>query len=262
MTTIDDKLLVTDDANRCIHLLTLDGTYLKTIGEDSELGSDLPGIAATVVDKESTVIVVVCDPEHGRAVVFDLKTQKKLRAFSVQQPSAVAISSKGEICIAASSEGTLDFRLSVHDVSGKLLYSISTLSDGSSGKYKNFGYISAIAFTEDDSLYVVDYDHDQVTMLTSPIKDHVVGGLFETEHKTTSLAISHLGYLVTVSEHTNKGSLYNISTKKVVSRFGAKDSGVGGLSSPSSVVVSRTGGVYVADYLHNRIMVFESIEAK
>ena len=261
MTTIDDKLLVTDDANRCIHLLTLDGTYLKTIGEDSELGSDLPGIAATVVDKESTVIVVVCDPEHGRAVVFDLKTQKKLRAFSVQQPSAVAISSKGEICIAASSE-EMDSRISVHDVSGKLLYSVNTLSDGSSDKYENFGYISAMAFTEDDSLYVVDYDHDQVTMLTSPIKDHIVGGLFETEHKTTSLAISHLGYLVTVSEHTNKGSLYNISTKKVVSRFGAKDSGVGGLSDPSSVVVSSTGTVYVADYLNNRIMVFESIKAE
>ena len=262
MTTTDDQLLVTDDANRCIHLITLDGTYLKTIGEDSGLGRNLPGIAATVVDKESTVIVVVCDPEHGRVVVFDLKTQKQLRSFSVEQPTAVAISSKGEICIAVSSEQTSDSRISVHDVSGKLLYSINTLSDGSSGKYENFGYISAIAFAEDDSLYVVDYDNNQVTMLTPPIKDHIVGGLFETEPKTTSLAISHLGYLVTVSEYTNEGSLYNISTKKIISRFGAKDSGVGGLSDPSSVVVSRKGTVYVANYLNNRIMVFEPIEAE
>ena len=99
---------------------------------------------------------------------------------------------------------------------------------------------------------MVDYNNNQVTMLTSPIKDHIVGGLFETEPKTTSLAISHLGYLVTVSEHTNDGSLYNIIlTKKVISRFGAKDSCVGGLSDPSSVVVSRIGVVYVADYLNN-----------
>ena len=106
---------------------------------------------------------------------------------------------------------------------------------------------------------MVDYNNNQVTMLTSPIKDHIVGLLFETEPKTTSLAISHLGYLVTVSEHINDGSLYNILTKKVISRFGAKDSSVGGLSDPSSVVVSRIGVVYVADYLNNRIMVFASI---
>ena len=90
--------------------------------------------------------MVVCDPEHGKVAVFDLKTQEQLCAFSVEQPSAVAISSKGEIYITVSSEQTLDSGISVHDVSGKLLYSINTLLDNSSSKYEKFGYISAMAF--------------------------------------------------------------------------------------------------------------------
>ena len=253
--TIDDKLLVADDGKQCLHVLTQSGGHLRTIGDKAGLGSNLQGLAAAYLNEKKAVAIVVSD---NKIFIFDISTGEQVHSFQVKaEASAVAVSPKGEICVAHPAEGeSSHYVISVHRASGEWLYKIDTLTDSSSDKKLQFGYISSMEFDDNGSLYVADYDKEDIVVLSPPIKDHVILGTFPTKKQTTSLTITNSGYLLTVSEYTHMGYLYSVSTRDMLSRFGSKGSNPGEFKSPSSIVMNQSEHVFVADYDNKRIQEF------
>jgi hypothetical protein len=253
--TIDDKLLVADDGKQCLHVLTQSGGHLRTIGDSAGLGSDLKALATAYLNEKKAVAIVVSD---NKIFIFDISTGEQVHSFQVKaDASAVAVSTKGEICVAHPAEGeSSHYVISVHRTSGEWVYKIDTLTDSSSDKKLQFGYISSMEFDDSGSLYVADYDKEDIVVLSPPIKDHVVAGIFRTKKHTTSLTITNSGYLLTVSEYTHMGYLYSVSTREMISRFGSKGSKPGEFKSPSSIVMNQSEHVFVADYDNKRIQEF------
>ena len=236
-------LSVTDDANKCVHLLSKNGALVRSIGEQV-LGRDLCGVA---FDLEGNIWVA----DRGKHEVLKLSQNGQLlhiihhvgsTSDGFRYPTGVSVSPEGMLYICDHSNN----RVTVHDEEGKFLFSF-----GSRGRGPGcFDRPHDITFGSGVLVYVTDEGNKRVSVWTR-------GGTFKRDFKTK---YSPCYISATVDNHLLITSLNTVMVctleGELVHEFGGSGSDLGGFMGPEGICVDEDGLVYVADWRNSRVQVF------
>ena len=238
-------LAVTDDANRCVHLLSKDGALLMSIGK-GELGRDLYGVA---FDLEGNIWVADHDNNEVVKLSIDGNLPQTLRYASSRSggfnyPTGVSVSTEGLIYICDYG----NHRVTVHDEEGKFLFSFGSKGSGPGC----FDYPRDVTFGSDGLVYVTDVNNKRVSVWS---KEGTFERDFKTKYIPTCIAATSDDHLLITSFSTNTVMVYTLEGQ-LVHEFGGKGSGLGRFDGPRGICVDDDGLVYVADSRNKRVQVF------
>ena len=239
-------LAVTDVVNRCVHLLTNNGTLVRSIGE-GVLGAGLFGVSfdlkgnVWVTDYHNNKVVKLS--QDGRLLQTIHHASSESDCFS--KPSGVSVSAEGLIYI--SDRG--NHRITVHDEDGNFLFTFGSKGSGP-GCFVN---PCDIAFGSDDLVYVVDVGNESVCVLS---KEGNFRRHFPCKHKPTCIAATNDNHLLITSLSSDTVMVYTLEGE-LIHQFGAQGSDPGRFDHPWGICVHNDSRlVYVADRGNKRIQVF------
>ena len=234
-------LAVTDDTNRCVHLLSKDGALVRSIGK-GVLGDELRGVA---FDLKGNVWVA----DAGSKKVFKMSKAGQLlhtihHADCFRCGIAVSVSPEGRIYISDCD----NHRVTVHDEEGKFL---STFGSKGSGP-GCFDRPRHITFCSDGLVYVTDVNNKRVCVWS---KEGTFKRDFKTKYIPSSVAATSDDHLVITSLWSDTVMLYTLEGE-LVHEFGGYGSDPGRFSGPQGICVDDDGLVYVAEWGNKRVQVF------
>ena len=239
-------LAATDVVNRCVHLLTNNGTLVRSIGKGM-LGSHLFGVSfdlkgnVWVTDYNNNKVVKLS--QDGRLLQTIHHASSESDCFSY--PSGVSVSAEGLIYVCDSRND----RVTVHDEDGKFLFTFGSIGSGPGC----FDSPIDIAFGSDGLVYVVDESNERVCVWS---KEGSFRRPFLCKYKPTGIAATNDNHLLITSYSSHTVMVYTLEGE-LIHQFGAQGSDPGRFNSPWGICVDNDSGlVYVADMVNSRIQVF------
>ena len=239
-------LAVTDVVNRCVHLLTNNGTLVRSIGE-GVLGVGLFGVSfdlkgnVWVTDYYNNKVVKLSQDGRLLQTIHHASSESDCISY----PSGVYVSAEGLIYICDRD----NHRITVHDEDGKFLFAFGSKGSGP-GCFVN---PSDIAFGSDGLVYVVDESNEHVCVWS---KEGNFRRHFSCKYKPFYIAATNDNHLLINSFSSHTVMVYTLEGE-LIHQFGAKGSDPGRLSCPYGICVHNDSGlVYVADMLNDCIQVF------
>ena len=243
----DGLLAVADDWNRCIHLLTIDGALVRSIGKGM-LGSDLGGITfdlkgnVWVADKGNNKVLKLS--QDGQLLHTIGHAGSKSDHFNC--PRGVSVSPEGLIYICDRD----NHRVTVHDEEGMFRFAFGSKGSGPGC----FDVPRDVAFGSDGLVYVTDRGNGRVCVWS---KEGSFQRDFETKYAPTFIAATGDNHLLITSFSSHTVMVYTLGGQ-LVHEFGGRGSDPGKFNRPSGICVDDSGAVYVAaaDYGNRHVQVF------
>ena len=238
-------LAVTDDTNKCVHLLSKEGALVRSIGE-GVLGGWLSGVA---LDLKGTVWVTDCSGNN----VFQLSQNGHL--LQVIHHADGESDCFNHLCgVSVSPEGLIyicdrdNHRVTVYNETGKFLFTF-----GSQGSDPGcFDKPHDITFGSDGLVYVTDVGNNRVCVWS---KEGAFESDFQTKYTLTYIAATSDNHLVITSHYSNAVMVYRVGGQ-LVHEFGGRGFDPGKFNGPRGVCVDDNGLVYVVDGWNKRAQVF------
>ena len=238
-------LAVTDEENRCVHLLSKDGALVRSIGK-GELGSELYGVAFDVKGNiwvadggNNKVVKLSIDGKHLQTLRY-----ASSRSDGFNHPTGVSVSTEGLIYICDHD----NHRVTVHDEEGKFLFTF-----GSKGSGRGcFDHPRDVTFGSGGLVYVTDVDNKRVCVWS---KEGTFKRDFKTKYIPTCIAATSDDHLVITSFLSVTVMVYTLEGE-LVHEFGGRGSDLGRFNGLRGICVDADGLVYVADSGNNRLQIF------
>ena len=242
----DGLLAVTDMVYRCVHLLTNNGTLVRSIGKGM-LGSRLFAVS---FDLKGNVWVtdwyknkVVKLSQDGRLLQTIHHASSESDCFN--HPSGMSVSAEGLMYICDSG----NHRVTVHDEEGKFLFTFGSKGSGP-GCFVN---PCDIAFGSDGLVYVVEDLNKRVCVWS---KEGNFRRHFPCKYIPLYIAATNDNHLLITSLSSHTVMVYTLEGE-LIHQFGAQGSDPGRFKHPYGICVHNDSGlVYVADWGNSRIQVF------
>ena len=238
-------LAVTDGVNKCVHLLTNNGTLVRSIGE-GVLSSSLFGVSfdlkgnVWVTDDYNNKVVKLS--QDGRLLQTIDHASRESDHFS--KPSGVYVSAEGLIY-------TCDFdnhRITVHDEEGKFLFAFGLKGSGP-GCFDN---PRAITFGSDGLMYVIDFGNKHVSVWS---KEGNFKRQFKPKYDPFCITATNDNHLLITSLSSHNVMVYTLEGE-LIHQFGTQGSDPGRFNGPWGICVDDNGLVHVVDNGNKRVQVF------
>ena len=239
-------LAVTDGENRCVHIISKEGTLVRSIGEGVLSGS----LCGTTFDQKGNVWVA----DWGHNKVLKLSQDGRLlqtidhaggKNDHFNHPGGVSVSPEGLIYICDRG----NHRVTVHNEEGMFLFAFG--SEGS-GPWC-FDELWDVTFGSDGLVYVTDVDNSRVCVWS---KKGSFQRDFTTKYIPTFIAATGDNHLLITSGTSHTVMVYTLGGQ-LVHEFGGYGSNPGRFTCPYGICVDDSGTVYVADSGNNKcVMVF------
>ena len=242
-------LAVTDDYNKCVHLLTKEGALVRSIGKGVHgdiAGNWLLGVAfdlkgnVWVTDWSCNKVVKLSQDSRLLQTICHAASESD----GLSGPRGVSISAEGLIYICDS----VNHRVTVYDEEGKFLFAFGSKGSGPGC----FEAPRDIAFGSDGLVYVSDPGNRRVCVLS---EEGIFKKCFIPKHTPNCIAATSDNHLLITSLASNTVMVYTLEGE-LVHEFGGKGSHPGRFDKPVGICVDDYGVVYVADCLNNRVQVF------
>ena len=244
----EDLLAVTDGVNRCVHLLTTEGAFVRSIGEGM-LGSLLFGVAFDlkgniwVTDYIKNKLVKLS--QSGQLLLTIHHTRSGSDRF--HQPAGVSVSQEGLILMIYVCDSG-NHRITVHDEEGKFLFAFGAEGSGP----QRFSDPYDIAFGSDGLLYVTDNGNNRVCVWS---KEGTFKRYFKTKYTPTCIAATSDNHLLVISSLSKTVMVYTLEGE-LIHQFGAEGSQQGRFNSCWGICIDNSGLVYATDAENTRVQVF------
>ena len=240
-----DLLVVTDGGNRCVHLLTNNGTLVRSIGK-GVLGGRLYGIT---FDLKGNVWVTDCDNSKVVKLSQDGRLLQTIQRASTKRdrfiyPSGVSVSTEGLIYICDSG----NHRISVHDEEGKFLFAFGSEGSGP-GCFDEPG---DIAFGSDGLVYVVDCRNKRVSVWS---REGSFKRDFKTKYDPFCITATNDNHLLITSYSSHTVMVYT-SEGELIHQFEAQGSDPGIFNDSWGICVDDNELVYVVNFGNSRVQIF------
>ena len=238
-------LAVTDVVNRCVHLLTNNGTLVRSIGEGVLSGYmfgvsfDLKG-NVWVTDWYNNKVVKLS--QDGQLLHTIHHASSGSDRFS--KPSGVCVTAEGLIYICEDG----NHRISVHDEEGRFMFAFGSEGSGP-GCFDKPG---DIAFGSDGRVYVVDQGNRRVSVWS---KEGIFKRQFKPKYNPWYITATNDNHLLITSHSSHTIMVYTLEGK-LIHQFGALGSDPGRFNYPYGICVDDNELVYVVDYRNKRVQVF------
>ena len=241
----DGLLAVTDCTNKCIHLLTKEGTLVRSIGK-GVLGGSLRGIT---FDLKENIWVA----DMGNNKVLKLSQDGRLLqtidhadhiSGHFNHPLGVSVSPEGLVYICDSG----NHRVTVHDEEGMFLFAFGSKGSGPGC----FDRPCGVTFGSDGLVYVTDVENSRVCVWS---KEGSFQRDFKTKYVPTCIAATGDNHLLITSYSSNTVMVYTLGGQ-LVHEFGGYGSAPGKFRIPYGISVDDSGAVYVADFRKSCVQVF------
>ena len=238
-------LAVTDGEYHCVHLLTQEGTLVRSIGK-GVLGISLFGLA---FDLKGNVWVTDC--VNNKVVKL---SQNGQLVKAIHRTGSEGVHFHNPLGITVSSEGVIftcdcnNHRVTVHDEEGNFLFAFGR--QGSAPRC--FDRPEAIAIGSDGFVYITDVGNKRVCVWS---KDGTFKRNFKTKFVPHSIAATSDNHLVIISRSYNIVMLYTLNGE-LIHHFGAKGSDPGMFNNCWGICIDTSGLVYIADGFNKRVQVF------
>ena len=241
----DGLLAVTDWVSRCVHLLTNNGTLVRSIGE-GVLGGGLYGVSfdlkrnVWVTDRDNNKVVKLS--QDGRLLQTIHHASSESDRFF--HPRGVSVSAEGRIYICDSG----NHRVTVHDEDGKFLFAF-----GSKGRGPGcFNTPGDIAFDSDGLVYVVNLGNERVSVWS---KEGTFKRQFKPKYDPYCITATNDNHLLITSISYHTVMVYTVEGE-LIHRYRAKGSDPGRFNGPWGICVDDNELVYVVDFGNKRVQVF------
>ena len=238
-------LAVTDGVNRCVHLLTNDGTLVRSIGE-GVLGGDLYGVSfdlkgnVWVTDYHNNKVVKLS--QDGRLLLTIHHASSESDCFS--KPTGVSVSTESLIYICDS----FNHRVTVHNEDGKFLFAFGSKGSGPGC----FDVPRDIAFGSDGLVYVVDFGNERVFVWS---KEGTFKRQFKPKYDPFYIATTNDNHLLITSISSHTVMVYTLEGE-LIHQFRAYGSNPGRFNEPWGICVDDNKLVYIIEYWNKRVQVF------
>ena len=241
----DGLLAVTDWGNSCVHLLTNNGTLVRSIGKGVLSGTlfgvsfDLKG-NVWVTDYDNNKVVKLS--QDGQLLQTIHHASSESDCFS--NPCGVCVSAEGLIYISDSG----NHRISVHDEEGKFLFMFGSRGSGP-------GYFNTprdITFGSDDLIYIVDLRNRRVSVCS---KEGTFKRQFKPKYDPVYIAATNDNHLLITPYASHTVMVYTLEGERI-HQFGAHGSDPGRLNGPRGICIDGNELVYVVDGWNKRVQVF------
>ena len=241
-------LAVTDDRNKCVHLLTEEGTLVRSIKEGviggwlfGGVAFDLKGNVWVTVFSNNKVVKL---SQNGRRLqtIHQAGIIRRNKLFSL--PRGVSVSTEGMVYICDSNNR----RVTVHDENGKFLFAFG--SEGSDPGC--FAKLRDIAFGSDGLMYVSDKGTKRVSVWS---KEGAFMREFQPKYAPTCIAATSDNHLLITSHSSNIVMVYTLEGE-LIHEFGGLGVERGRFNLPSGICVDDNGVVYIVDRGNNRVLVY------
>ncbi len=244
-----DKLIVADTGNNQIKILSTDGSFINSFGDNMS-------IHPTKVIKDSGSRYIICDPKNGSISFFDRRGEYlDNMSFSenpqcgVIEPVSLEYNSKEQMLVLDRATS----QVKIYSSSGDFLFSIGREGTGE-GELSN---PSDLSVDRNDDIYIVDKNNNRISVFNSVgnfIRNFGQGKL----NSPTSLDIH--GDSVYVLDTGN--SRIQVFSKKgelnhTIGRFGI---GPNEFRYPNGLMIDSDGYIWVADTGNNRIVKLDKDE--
>ena len=238
-------LAVTDDDNKCVHLLSKEGALVRSIGK-GVFGGSLGGITfdlkgnVWVTDTSSNKVLKLS--QDGRLLQTIDHAGSKSDHFN--HPTGVSVSPEGLIYIC--DEG--NHRVTIHDEGGKFQFAVGSKGSGP-------GCLDGprdVTFDTDGLVYVIDVGNRRVCVWS---KEGTFQRDFMTKYDPWYIAATGDNHLVITLSSSNIVMVYTLGGQ-LVHEFGGYGSDPGRFNAPYGICVDDSGLVYVADCFNSRVQVF------
>ena len=238
-------LAVTDDWNRCIHLLRRDGALVRSIRKGM-LGRNLWGIT---FDLEGNVWVTDCDKNKILKLSQDDRLLQTIDHAGSKRdhfnlPLGVSVSPEGLVYICDSGK----HHVTVHDEEGMFLFAFGSKESGPGC----FDGPRDVTFGSDGLVYVTDVGNNRVCVWS---KEGSFQRDFKTMYDPTSIAATGDNHLLITSCTSNTVMVYTLGGQ-LLHEFGGHGSDPGKFNQAYGICADDSGAVYVADYGNWRVQVF------
>ena len=232
---------VTDGRNRCVHLLTNEGTFVRSIGEGM-LGRLLFGVAFDlkgniwVADYDSNKLVKLS--QNGQLLHTIHHTHSGSDHFC--QPYSVSVSQEGLIYVCDRD----NHRITVHDEEGKFLFAFGAKGSGP----QQFTSPNGIAFGSDGLMYITDFRNNRVCVWS---KEGAFQRDFKTKCNPTCIAATGDNHLLVTSWDFKTVMVYTLEGE-LIHQFETQGSQPGRFDGCWGICIDNSGLVYVADtWIHD-----------
>ena len=238
-------LAVTDRENRCVHLLTNDGTLVRSIGE-GVLGGCVFGVSfdlkgnVWVTDYLNNKVVKLSQDGRLLQTIHHASSERD----SCSNPTGVSVSAEGLIYVCDRG----NHRVTVHDEVGKFLFAFGSKGSGPGC----FDSPRDLAFGSDGLVYVVDFGNKRVSMWS---KEGIFKRQFKPKYDPYYIAATNDNHLLITSCTSNTVMVYTLEGE-LIHQFGAYGSDPGRFNDPWGICIDDNELVYVVDAGNSRVQVF------
>ena len=231
-------LAVTDDENKCVHLLTKEGAFVRSIGT-GVLDGLLNGVA---FDHKGNIWV--SDWAHCNVVKLsqDGRLLARSEGYSFSGPCGVGVSPEGLIYICDYAHNCIV----VLDKKGKFLLQFGSQESGQAC----FNSPCDLTFGSDGLVYVTNSGNNRVCVWSKE-------GTFKRDFKTKfapNCIAAYGSHMFITSHYSKKIMVYGLQGE-LVHEFGGR-SDPGQFDYPLGICIDNAGQVFVANYLKRLIQVF------
>ena len=243
-------LAVTDDTNRCVHLLSKDGVLVRSIAPlhhgKGVLGGDLGGASFDlkgniwVADVRSNEVHKLS--KDGQLLLTIRHAVSRRDCFKCPTGVSVSTDSLTYIC------DNGNHRVTVHDEEGKFLSSFGSKGSGPGC----FDEPRDITFGSDGLVYVTDVKNMRVCVWS---KEGTFKRDFKPKYTPRYISTTVDNHLVITSHRYNTVMVYTLGGE-LLHEFGGEGSDPGRFHGPWGICVDDDGLVYVADCWNKRVQVF------
>ena len=237
---------VTDDRNKCVHLLSKEGALVRSIGK-GVLSSDLGGIAfdlrgiVWVADRSSNKVLKFS--QDGRLLqAIDHAGSK--RDISKCPGTSVSVNPEGLIYICDSD----NHRVTIHNEEGKFQFAFGSKGSGPGC----FNIPCDVTFGSDSLVYVTDSGSRRVCVWS---KTGTFQRDFKTKYNPACIAATGDIHLVITSFFSHTVMVHTLGGQ-LVHEFGGYGSDPGKFNQPFGICIDDSGLVYVVDHGNRRVQVF------
>ena len=238
-------IAVADGVNRCVHLLTNNGTLVRSIGK-GVLSRALYGVSfdlkGNVWVSEYNNNKVVKLSQDGRLLQTIDHASSESDCFS--NPIGVSVSAEGLIYICDRN----NHRITVLDEEGKFLFAFGSKGIGPGC----FDRPRDIAFGSDGLVYVVDLGNKRVSVWS---KEGAFKRQFKPKYDPYYITATNDSHLLITSNSSHTVMVYTLEGE-FIHQFGAYGSDPGRFDHPKGICVDDNELVYVVDGWNNRVQVF------
>ena len=242
----EGRLAVTDDVNRCVHLLTKECALVRSI---VSMEGAFNGLLYGIAFHQNQNIWVT---DYGNNKVFKLspngRTLRTIRHATsksdcFRNPFSISISSEGLIYICDRDND----RVTVHDEDGQFLFTFGSKGSGPGC----FEGPRDIAFGSDGLVYVSDNGNKRVSVWS---KEGTFKRVFQPKYVPYYITATSDNHLLITSYSSHVVMVYTLEGE-LVHAFGGKGSDTGKFDGPCGICVDDNGVVYVADWGNKRVQV-------